>query len=65
MATAPTILPTKNGPYKVEGLDNLRNSRSEELDAKSTLWLCRCGGSKNKPSCDGTHWYIEFTDPRN
>ena len=64
MATAPTIVPTKNGPYKVEGLEHLRNSRSEKLVARSTLWLCRCGGSQDKP-CEGTDWYIEFTDPRN
>jgi CDGSH-type Zn-finger protein len=25
------------------------------LDARSTVVLCRCGGSSNKPFCDGTH----------
>ncbi len=27
--------------------------------------LCRCGKSKNKPFCDGTHRYAKFTDEEN
>jgi len=50
-----TITPTKNGPYLVEHVRLLRNSRGQELAAKDTMRLCRCGGSQNKPFCDGTH----------
>ncbi len=26
--------------------------------------LCRCGGSKNKPFCDGAHWNIDFDEDK-
>jgi CDGSH-type Zn-finger protein len=60
----PTITPTTNGPYRVEGLERLRNSRDEELAVRETLYLCRCGGSQNKPFCDGTHAKIGFRGRR-
>ena len=50
----PTITPTENGPYIVRDLDNLRNSKGK-LETKPQMALCRCGGSANKPFCDGTH----------
>lgn len=51
----PTILPSENGPYIVKNLEVLRNSRGEPIPTKPTVALCRCGGSANKPFCDGTH----------
>ena len=51
----PTIRCLENGPYRVEGLENLSNSKGESLAAKPAMSLCRCGGSANKPFCDGTH----------
>jgi CDGSH-type Zn-finger protein len=50
----PTIHPTQNGPYVVEGLENLKN-RKGPVEARPKMALCRCGGSSNKPFCDGTH----------
>ncbi|NIW23102.1 MAG: hypothetical protein GWN29_00245, partial [Gammaproteobacteria bacterium] len=32
--------------------------------SKEHFDLCRCGGSKNKPFCDGTHWN-GFRDDKN
>src|SRR5215831_2758186 len=51
----PTIDCTPNGPYLITGLSLLRNSKGDELPARPVMALCRCGGSANKPFCDGTH----------
>lgn len=55
MSESPTIECTPNGPYVVKQLENLRNSRGDGLPVKPAVALCRCGGSANKPFCDGTH----------
>ena len=51
----PSITPSTDGPYIVKGLQTLQNSKGEKLEAKLQMALCRCGGSVNKPFCDGTH----------
>ena len=60
----PKIKPLKNGPLQVKNLQKFRNSRREPITAKPTLTICRCGESKNKPFCDGTHARIGFTDEK-
>jgi CDGSH-type Zn-finger protein len=62
--TARAIRPELNGPYLVTTVDNLVNSRGEQLAARPRMALCRCGGSANKPFCDGTHARIGFTSAR-
>jgi CDGSH-type Zn-finger protein len=52
---APAITPELNGPYLVTNVENLVNSKGERLEARPRMALCRCGGSANKPFCDGTH----------
>lgn len=64
MSDKPTIDCAPNGPYLVKGLARLTNSRGEELTAAPAIALCRCGGSANKPFCDGTHKRNGFTDAR-
>ncbi len=51
-----------DGPYIVDGLKELSNSKDEDLEISSKVALCRCGASSNKPYCDGTHKKIGFTD---
>lgn len=58
------IKPLKNGPLQVKNLEKFTNSRGESIEIKSTMALCRCGESKNKPFCDGAHSSIGFTDEK-
>jgi CDGSH-type Zn-finger protein len=55
----------KNGPYRVEaaeGAIELVDSEGNKFDltGKPVFALCRCGGSQNKPFCDGQHSAIGF-----
>lgn len=51
-----TIQGRKNGSVRVPGpLTLVRPSGEEVRIEKATVGLCRCGGSKDKPLCDGTH----------
>ena len=52
----------KNGPLLVEGDCLLVDRDGKDQSIKGPLALCRCGGSKNKPFCDGSHAKIGFDD---
>ncbi len=51
---------TEDGPYRVSGSVSLEDEDLPESTEHYTL--CRCGHSKNKPFCDGQHWYAKFVD---
>jgi CDGSH-type Zn-finger protein len=59
----PVIEASKDGPYHVRGGVQVTSSDGNDYERRNRQTLCRCGGSKNKPFCDGTHWTIEFRDP--
>lgn len=61
----PRIAITKDGPYAVRGKVELAGARWAQGAPKDRYTLCRCGGSKNKPFCDGTHWELGFEDAKN
>lgn len=60
----PIITPAPNGPYLVKDLEELRNSKGQEIKTRPSVALCRCGGSSNKPFCDGTHAKIGFSSEK-
>ena len=45
----------ENGPYEVNGDVELMTADGEMPESEKHYTLCRCGKSKNKPFCDGTH----------
>ncbi|MGA9853756.1 MAG: CDGSH iron-sulfur domain-containing protein [Gammaproteobacteria bacterium] len=68
------VVVTKNGPYLVSGAvplakqtivsDSEGGSESwqqgKSYPTQETYALCRCGKSKNKPFCDGSHNKVHF-----
>jgi CDGSH-type Zn-finger protein len=59
------VLVSENGPYLITGGVDLGDVPMGEGASREHYALCRCGASKNKPFCDGTHWAVEFTDENN
>ncbi len=57
-----SIRALENGPYLVTGPARVIDPDGGEWDTKgrATFALCRCGGSRTKPFCDGTHNQIGF-----
>jgi CDGSH-type Zn-finger protein len=57
------VVVAKNGPYLVSGAVPLARQAWRESDPyaqQDSYALCRCGHSKTKPFCDGTHKSIKF-----
>jgi len=58
-----TITPTENGPLLVSGSLELVSGTGRTINRCGKTALCRCGGSANKPYCDGTHKTNGFRAP--
>jgi CDGSH-type Zn-finger protein len=50
-----TVFP--NGPLRITGNFVIKDGQGKEfgLAGRTTISLCRCGFSANKPFCDGSH----------
>ena len=56
-----TVTVRENGPYLVKGPIQIVDPEGNEFRVeREVVALCRCGGSTNKPFCDGTHSKIGF-----
>jgi CDGSH-type Zn-finger protein len=56
------ILVQKDGPYLLRGSIPITRSDSEPIESRNRMTVCRCGSSKNKPLCDGSHAEVGFQD---
>jgi CDGSH-type Zn-finger protein/uncharacterized Fe-S cluster protein YjdI len=54
------IDPQANGPLRVRGNLEITSGTGRVVARVTSTYLCRCGGSANKPFCDGTHTKIGF-----
>ena len=50
-----------DGPLWVTGDIRIERADGQPIEIRNRVTLCRCGHSKNKPFCDGTHNEINFT----
>ena len=50
----------KNGPLLIQGDFSLQDESGGEITTPGRAALCRCGGTKNPPFCDGSHVAMEF-----
>lgn len=49
------VQPQVNGPLKLVGNLEIVSGTGHTVNRVTQTWLCRCGQSKNKPYCDGSH----------
>ena len=58
----PEVQVSKDGPYWVRGWVVLERVEYGDGGSREHCALCRCGQSRNKPFCDGSHWHAGFRD---
>ena len=58
------ITPYRDGPLIVRGPVRLSDQDGNEIAVeRETIALCRCGKSRMRPFCDGTHKLARFRAP--
>lgn len=54
------VEPQVDGPLHVTGNLEIVTGTGKTVNRVTECWLCRCGQSKNKPYCDGSHLAAGF-----
>jgi len=58
------ITPYRDGPLLVRGDFQIVDQDGNEIpNERATVALCRCGKSRMRPFCDGSHKLVGFTAP--
>jgi CDGSH-type Zn-finger protein len=64
MADEVVITPYRDGPLLVRGPFRMSDQEGETIEVdRETVALCRCGRSRLRPFCDGTHKLTRFQAP--
>ncbi len=59
-----TITPYRDGPLLVRGPFRMLDQDGQEIVLdRDVVALCRCGKSRLRPFCDGTHKLVRFRAP--
>ena len=58
------ITPYRDGPLLVRGEFRVQDQDGNEIEPRrETIALCRCGKSRTRPFCDGSHKLVDFRAP--
>lgn len=58
------ITPYRDGPLLVRGPVRIQDQDGNEITIeREVVALCRCGKSRMRPLCDGTHKLVRFQAP--
>jgi CDGSH-type Zn-finger protein len=58
------ITPYRNGPLLVRGAYRIEDQDGNEIEpGRAVVALCRCGKSRVRPFCDGSHKLTQFQAP--
>jgi CDGSH-type Zn-finger protein/uncharacterized Fe-S cluster protein YjdI len=57
------LVPQENGPLMVAGNLEIVTGTGRTINRVRKVFLCRCGQSKSKPYCDGSHKAAGFIAP--